>query len=71
MLVVHCGSDCAPSNAVRSVLHRHRKSAKVKGIVQRARSALNGRPAGGADQTDGDLKARVAIAGQGLRYIAE
>ena len=52
-------------------MHRRRKSAKVKGIVQRARSALTGGPAGGADQTDGDLEARVAIAGQGLRCIAE
>ena len=54
-----------------SVLHRRRKSAKVKGIVQRARSALTGGPAGGDDQADGDLEARVTIAGQGLRYIAE
>ena len=54
-----------------SVLHRRRKSAKVKGIVQRARSALAGGPVGDADQVDGDLEARVAIAGQGLRNIAE
>ena len=28
-------------------------------------------PVGGADHVDGDLEARVAIAGQGLRNIAE
>jgi hypothetical protein len=54
-----------------SVLHRRRKSAKVKGIVQRARSALTGGPVSNADHVDGDLEARVAIAGQGLRNIAE
>ena len=54
-----------------SVLHRRRKSAKVKGIVQRARSALTGGPVSDADHADGDLEARVAIAGQGLRNIAE
>ena len=36
----------------------------MKGIVQRARSALTGEPAGGDDQADGDLEARVAIAGR-------
>jgi len=40
----------------------------VKGIVQRTRSAFN---FGGADHTDGDLEARVAIAGQYLRNFAE
>ena len=43
---------------------------KVKGIVQRARSALTGGPVGDADHVEGDLEARVAIAGQGLRNIA-
>ena len=54
-----------------SVLHRRRKMAKVKGVVQRARSALIGGPTGSADVIDGCLDARVAIAEQGLRYIAE
>ena len=54
-----------------SVLCRRHKSAKVKGIVQRARSALCGTPIGGADHADGDLEARVAIAGQDVRNIAE
>jgi len=51
--------------------NRRRKSAKVKGIVQRARSGLSRTPIGGADHIDGDLEARVAIAGQDLRNIAE
>ena len=54
-----------------SVLHRRRKTAKVQGIVQRARNAMAGGPVGGADHTDGDLDARVEIAGQTLRNIAE
>ena len=54
-----------------SVLHRRRKTAKVNGVVQRARSALIGGSAGNDDNIDRCLEARVAIAGQGLRHIAE
>ena len=54
-----------------SVLHRRRKTAKVNGVVQRARSALIGGSAGSNDDTDRCLEARVTIAGQGLRHIAE
>ena len=46
----------------------YERSTKVKGIVQRT---LTGGPVGGADHADGDLEARVAIAGQGVRNIAE
>ena len=53
------------------MLHRRRKTAKVNGVVQRARSALIGGSAGNDDNIDRCLEARVAIAGQGLRHIAE